>query len=337
MQNGAKQTKLTEMCNCTKQSNENTGKRPMSPSKVKIAFIENGRSPTNGEDSTAVTLIAKLPKVNMTRWRKSMVQLWSTMAPEASEINSIGNRVWHSLLDVMKGDEQLKEGQIVMYGSSEQGLGRCFETDGGFDGKKEMSLIRYVMPIVQPTNQQPILRFVDTRTSAKCDIGINACKEVEASRLIATYTAANVCFQNICKVIKHWAKCKKLIELYTIKGLSSYAFILLEHRNEMFLLQQQDLFRHLLLGFFYYFAFEFDYNRHRVSVRMGSTLEKNGKQWTSCFTKNRPWLAIEDPLDNCNNLGQAVDKNLLQRFRFECAKTYRQLVNAQDISCAFAP
>jgi len=103
-----------------------------------------------------------------------------------------------------------------------------------------------------------------------------------------------------------------------------------------FAAKQHDFPAQLLLGFFHYFGSEFDYQNNVVSVRTGSTLKKIEKKWTQCSKKDQVLFAIEDPLDSSCNLGRMVDKILLQTIRSECAKTYRQLCETQDINSAFA-
>jgi len=315
--------------------------------------------------------------------------LISCILSQTSEAKSISARVCKSLSNVMKSDDYLKGGKIVAYGASEHDL---FLKDSNYnfcfchrnlqlkpadaiqliaDLMKKHTVFDKVQCMPRNSEGRSTLSFVDTITSAKCELVINLSKEVGSSRFISAYLSIDARFRTIAILVKYWAQQKKIGGPQTFKCLPSYALVLLvinylQHKRVLPTIcttveesgesewsrrddyeinvnkyrelasKQHDFPANLLLGFFHYFGYEFDYQNNVVSVRTGSTLKKVDKKWTQCSKKVQALFAIEDPLDSSNNLGRMVDKNMLRTIRTQCANTYRQLCDTQEINCAFA-
>ncbi|ETO29842.1 nucleotidyltransferase family protein, partial [Reticulomyxa filosa] len=149
--------------------------------------------------------------------------------------------------------------------------------------------------------------------------------EIGASRFIGAFSSIDSRFQKVAILVKYWAQAKKIGGSHVAKGLSSYSLVLLvinylqckrvlptistaiEESGESewsrrddyevninkyreFASKQYESSAELLLGFFHYFGFEFDYRNHIVSVRTGSTLKKIEKKWAQGFKKNQSWV-----------------------------------------------
>ncbi|KAK3813160.1 MAG: hypothetical protein J3Q66DRAFT_285943 [Benniella sp.] len=93
----------------------------------------------------------------------------------------------------------------------------------------------------------------------------------------------------------------------------------------------------LLYEFFRYFANDFHYVSHVVSIRCGRLLTKEVKEWTkepSSDTKptvrNRYLFCIEDPFELDHNIGRPVDRNSLYTIRGEFMRAAKLLSKNGD-------
>lgn len=67
----------------------------------------------------------------------------------------------------------------------------------------------------------------------------------------------------------------------------------------------------LVSGFFHFYAHEFSYSTRVISIRTGTLLSKESKQWTidQNSIKGSYWFCVEDPFDTGRNLARTVSKN----------------------------
>ncbi|KAG0033792.1 hypothetical protein BGZ81_007261 [Podila clonocystis] len=96
----------------------------------------------------------------------------------------------------------------------------------------------------------------------------------------------------------------------------------------------------LLYEFFRYFASEFRYATHVVSIRKGGLLTKEMKEWTKDYTqsqaesksnvKNRYLFCIEDPFELDHNVGRPVDRYSLFTIRGEFMRAAKILSKNGD-------
>jgi len=89
----------------------------------------------------------------------------------------------------------------------------------------------------------------------------------------------------------------------------------------------------LLAKFFRYYAFEFDYRQHIISLHSGAQrsgyVKKEVKgELDGWKTGNTPSLAIEDPFEQFYNVGHVVNPSQFQRIRKEFALAYTKIVGA---------
>lgn len=82
----------------------------------------------------------------------------------------------------------------------------------------------------------------------------------------------------------------------------------------------------LLWAFFHYWAFHHDYRNDVISVRMGNTISKQEKNWTTRVGNDRHLICIEDPFETSHDLGRVVDRQTIRVLReeFERAATILQ-------------
>ncbi|KNC77102.1 hypothetical protein SARC_10426 [Sphaeroforma arctica JP610] len=84
-----------------------------------------------------------------------------------------------------------------------------------------------------------------------------------------------------------------------------------------------------IIGFFHHFAYNFNYHEHVVSVRKGTAISKEIKEWTPKNSQRnvRYWMCIEDPFETTHNLGRVADRNTLYDIRGEFMRASRVLTS----------
>ncbi|NWR03537.1 GLD2 polymerase, partial [Paradoxornis webbianus] len=83
----------------------------------------------------------------------------------------------------------------------------------------------------------------------------------------------------------------------------------------------------LLIGFFRYYATEFDWSRQIISVREAKALAKSdGVEWTSKF------ICIEEPFDGTNTARAVREKQKFDIIRAEFAQAWRTLRDKKDLN-----
>ncbi|KAK9237915.1 hypothetical protein V1525DRAFT_419123 [Lipomyces kononenkoae] len=206
-----------------------------------------------------------------------------------------------------------------------------------------------------PGAKVPIVKIWDPEYNIACDMNVNNTLALENTRMIKTYVQIDRRVRPLAMIIKHWTKHRELNDAAGGGTLSSYSWICLiinflqlrtppilpvlhrigsESRPEnvvngvnISFCDDLDRFKgygadntesigQLLFEFFKWYAFEFDYDRHVVSVRHGRLLSKSEKGWDT-LQNNR--FCIEEPLVTSRNLGNTVDdisaKGIVQEFR----------------------
>lgn len=79
----------------------------------------------------------------------------------------------------------------------------------------------------------------------------------------------------------------------------------------------------LLYHFFRFFARDFNYKDHVISIRLGAVLTKEKKDWTPRRNSrhDRYWWCIEDPFELTHNLGRVADRD---RFVLACCSSIKK-------------
>ncbi|WVZ78117.1 hypothetical protein U9M48_025880 [Paspalum notatum var. saurae] len=199
----------------------------------------------------------------------------------------------------------------------------------------------------------PIVRMSDPRSGFSCDICINNLLAVANTKLLKDYAQLDQRLLQLAFLVKHWAKQRSVNETY--RGtLSSYAYVLmcisfLQLREPKVLpclqvmeptytlttegtecayfdkvdqlqdfgAENKDSIAELLWGFFQYWAYRHDYRHDVISIRMGKTLSKQEKNWTTRVGNDRHLVCIEDPFETGHDLGRVVDRQTIRILREE--------------------
>ncbi|RCV05745.1 hypothetical protein SETIT_1G108100v2 [Setaria italica] len=199
----------------------------------------------------------------------------------------------------------------------------------------------------------PIVRMSDPASGFSCDICINNLFAVANTKLLKDYAQIDQRLLQLAFLVKHWAKLRGVNETY--RGtLSSYAYVLMcinflqlrepkilpclqameqtftmnvdgtecayfdeVHHLQDFGADNKESIAELLWAFFHYWAFDHDYRRDVISVRMGNTISKQEKNWTTRVGNDRHLMCIEDPFETGHDLGRVVDRQTLRILREE--------------------
>ncbi|PUZ73795.1 hypothetical protein GQ55_1G016100 [Panicum hallii var. hallii] len=199
----------------------------------------------------------------------------------------------------------------------------------------------------------PIVKMSDSGSGFSCDICINNLFAVANTKLLKDYAQIDQRLLQLAFLVKHWAKLRGVNETY--RGtLSSYAYVLMcinflqlrepkilpclqameqtytmnvdgtecayfdeVHQLQYFGAENKEGIAELLWAFFHYWAFHHDYRRDVISVRTGSTISKQEKNWTTRVGSDRHLMCIEDPFETGHDLGRVVDRQTIRILREE--------------------
>ncbi|EOX96148.1 hypothetical protein QUC31_005417 [Theobroma cacao] len=199
----------------------------------------------------------------------------------------------------------------------------------------------------------PIVKLMDPATGISCDICINNVLAVVNTKLLRDYAKLDARLRQLAFIVKHWAKSRGVNETYQ-GTLSSYAYVLmcihfLQQRRPAILpclqgmettysvtvddvecayFDQVERLRNfgssnkesvaqLVWAFFNYWAYGHDYANSVISVRTGSIISKQEKDWTRRIGNDRHLICIEDPFEISHDLGRVVDKFSIRVIREE--------------------
>ncbi|KAE7997172.1 hypothetical protein FH972_001828 [Carpinus fangiana] len=199
----------------------------------------------------------------------------------------------------------------------------------------------------------PIVKLMDPVTGISCDICINNVLAVINTKLLRDYAQIDARLRQLAFIVKHWAKSRGVNETYQ-GTLSSYAYVImcihfLQQRRPAILpcLQEmeptysvtvddiecaffdqvgklcdfgsrnKETIAQLVWAFFNYWAYRHDYANSVISVRTGSIISKQEKDWTRRIGNDRHLICIEDPFEVSHDLGRVVDKYSIKVLREE--------------------
>ncbi|KAI1240051.1 hypothetical protein IHE44_0011498 [Lamprotornis superbus] len=84
----------------------------------------------------------------------------------------------------------------------------------------------------------------------------------------------------------------------------------------------------LLIGFFKYYATEFDWNRQMISVREAKAIARpDGIEWRNKF------ICVEEPFDGTNTARAVHEKQKFDMIKGEFAQAWRLLRDKKDLNC----
>lgn len=92
----------------------------------------------------------------------------------------------------------------------------------------------------------------------------------------------------------------------------------------------------LLVGFFRYYAREFNCNHMVVSIRTRQHLTKKLKGWANP-QEQRNFICIEDPFETEFNVGRVVSEKCLETIKFEFRRAHTLLCNTGDLDRVCEP
>ncbi|XP_038979270.1 UTP:RNA uridylyltransferase 1-like [Phoenix dactylifera] len=199
----------------------------------------------------------------------------------------------------------------------------------------------------------PIVKLMDPVTGLSCDICINNLLAVVNTKLLKDYSQIDGRLRQLAFIVKHWARSRRVNETYQ-GTLSSYAYVLMcihflqlrkpailpclqaleatyavtvdnvecayfdqVEKLHDFSARNKESIARLLWAFFQYWAYHHDYTNDVISVRTGSIISKQAKDWTRRIGNDRHLICIEDPFEISHDLGRVVDKYSIKILREE--------------------
>ncbi|KAG5926205.1 hypothetical protein E4U53_003123, partial [Claviceps sorghi] len=208
----------------------------------------------------------------------------------------------------------------------------------------------------------PIVKIWDPELGLACDMNVNNTLALENTRMVRTYVEADSRVRQLAMVIKYWTR-RRIVNDAAFGGtLSSYTWIcliiaFLQLRNPPVLpalhqmpykLPKSDgtvsdfadnlkkikgfgnknksSVAELLFQFFRFYAHEFDYDKHVLSVRQGKLVTKQEKKWNYAINNQ---LCVEEPFNVSRNLGNTVDEYSFRGIHLELRRAFDLLSQAK--------
>ncbi|XP_037337829.2 poly(A) RNA polymerase GLD2 isoform X2 [Pungitius pungitius] len=208
----------------------------------------------------------------------------------------------------------------------------------------------------------PILKFREKGSDLEFDLNINNTVGIRNTFLLRSYAYADLRIRPLVLVVKKWARHGQIND--ASKGtLSSYTLVLMvlhflqtlkepvlpclqrdypECFNPLmdidmvpdgpkhippFLSQNQSSLGELLLGFLKYYATDFRWERHVISIREATAFPKNKSQaWRNKY------ICVEEPFER-NNVARAVHQRVkFEAIKAEFAESCRILQHRKDLN-----
>ncbi|EPZ32229.1 Nucleotidyltransferase [Rozella allomycis CSF55] len=217
--------------------------------------------------------------------------------------------------------------------------------------------------LMLPRARIPIVKLKSARSNISCDIGYNNVLAVHNTLMLRAYSDIDERLKKVAFLIKYWAKRRKINEPYfgslsrkvpilpvlqrlphdfngenNVQGYNAYFFKDISKLKSVWkgVGRNKQSTGELLFEIFHYFAYDFPVKEGVVSIREGSVLSKEDKNWT--VTNNtktdKYWFCVEDPFEITHNLGRLVDRDTLYDIRGEfmrACKLMNQNASLEDI------
>ncbi|KAH8180180.1 cid1 family poly A polymerase domain-containing protein [Sarocladium implicatum] len=200
----------------------------------------------------------------------------------------------------------------------------------------------------------PIVKVWDPTLGLACDMNVNNTLALENTRMIRTYVETDPRVRQLAMLVKYWTRRRKVNDAAFGGTLSSYTWIcliiaFLQVRNPPVLPALHQLpFKlprpdgqsefadnlkrlkgygkanksseaELLFQFFRFYAHEFDYDKHVLSVRMGKLVTKAEKKWIYALNNQ---LCVEEPFNTSRNLGNTADEYSFRGLHLEIRRAF---------------
>ena len=311
-----------------------------------LVALAESLMPTAEERGTWQFAFEVVQKVLLAKWPEGRVVLFGSAANGLSVRSS--NDIDVSLQIDAIGDDPIGKSEIV------EEAGKLLE-DAGF---KEILCL--------PKARVPVVKFTVPSTGTKVDITVNNTLACINTKLLADYCKVDPRLAQLVAVVKHWAKKRAVNDPY--RGtLSSYCYVLmciyhLQSRSPPVLPVLQALpptvsvevrewkaeffddvealkgfgnenkqtLGELVWQFFEYWAWRHDYMSGVISIRTGSVLPKDEKDWTRRIGNERHLLCVEDPFELSHDLGRTVDRQTRDVMRKEFLRAATLMRDAED-------
>ncbi|POR35776.1 Poly(A) RNA polymerase cid13 [Tolypocladium paradoxum] len=201
----------------------------------------------------------------------------------------------------------------------------------------------------------PIVKIWDPELGLACDMNVNNTLALENTRMVRTYVEADPRVRQLAMVIKYWTR-RRIVNDAAFGGtLSSYTWIcliiaFLQLRSPAVLPALHQLpykmpktdggvsdfadnlkkirgfgnknkstVPDLLFQFFRFYAHEFDYDKHVLSVRQGKLVTKVEKKWNYQINNQ---LCVEEPFNVSRNLGNTADEYSFRGLHLELRRAF---------------
>ncbi|KAL7793716.1 hypothetical protein V8C37DRAFT_84326 [Trichoderma ceciliae] len=209
----------------------------------------------------------------------------------------------------------------------------------------------------------PIVKIWDPELGLACDMNVNNTLALENTRMVRTYVEADPRVRQLAMVLKHWTR-RRIVNDAAFGGtLSSYTWIcliiaFLQLRNPAVLPALHQLPHkttqpdgtvsdfadnlkkikgfgnknksteaELLFQFFRFYAHEFDFDKHVLSVRHGKLITKQEKKWHYAMNNQ---LCVEEPFNTSRNLGNTADEYSFRGLHLELRRAF-DLISAAKL------
>ncbi|KAK8132649.1 hypothetical protein PG999_000822, partial [Apiospora kogelbergensis] len=203
----------------------------------------------------------------------------------------------------------------------------------------------------------PIVKAWDPELQLACDMNVNNTLALENTRMIRTYIDIDERVRPLAMIIKYWTRQRIMNDAAFGGTLSSYtwicmiiAFLQLRKPPVVPALHQQLQYRlpkkdgepspfaddveklrgicsknkstlgDLLFQFFRFYAHEFDYGEHALSVRSGKLMKKTDKKHWHLAINNQ--LCVEEPFNTMRNLGNTADDTSFRGIHLELRRAF---------------
>ncbi|KND89190.1 Poly(A) RNA polymerase cid13 [Tolypocladium ophioglossoides CBS 100239] len=210
----------------------------------------------------------------------------------------------------------------------------------------------------------PIVKMWDPELGLACDMNVNNTLALENTRMVRTYVEADPRVRQLAMVVKYWTR-RRIVNDAAFGGtLSSYTWIcliiaFLQLRSPAVLPALHQLpykmpktdggvsdfadnlkkikgfgnknkstVPDLLFQFFRFYAHEFDYDKHVLSVRQGKLVTKVEKKWNYQINNQ---LCVEEPFNVSRNLGNTADEYSFRGLHLELRRAF-DLISVAKLS-----
>ncbi|KAL2312315.1 Poly(A) RNA polymerase cid11 [Schizosaccharomyces pombe] len=197
----------------------------------------------------------------------------------------------------------------------------------------------------------PIVKIWDPQFDIHCDLNINNDVAKINTKMLRLFVSIDPRVRPLGLIIKYWAKQRALCDAAGSGTITSYTIScmlvnFLQTRNPPILPAMLDLMSNddnkmfvddivgfkekatlnktslgrLLIDFFYYYGFSFNYLDSVVSVRSGTVLNKQEKGWAMEVNNS---LCVEEPFNTARNLANTADNPSVKGLQSEFQRAFR--------------